>query len=167
MKYCLDSNVFIESFKNYYAFDIAPTFWSALLQWGYEEIIGGPSRVYDDLLGAHDDLHNWAKSEAKAFFQDPDEKTQEYFGQIANLVSLQFMVPQVNAFLDCSDPWVIAYAKANNLTVVTMESFRQEVNQPDGKYRMKKIPIPNICRKMNVNSIDTYQFLRELKFTFR
>ena len=31
MKYLLDANVFIESYKSYYSFDIAPKFWATIV----------------------------------------------------------------------------------------------------------------------------------------
>lgn len=167
MSYCLDSNVFIQSFKDYYAFDIAPPFWGALIQWGNDGVINCPSNVFKDLLGFDDDLRDWAKAEVKHIFHEPDDVVSQCFSQIADLAVVQFKSQQVEAFLDCSDPWVIAYAKANRLTVVTMEIFREEHINSDGKLGMRKIPIPNMCKKMDVKYINTYTFLRELNFSFR
>lgn len=168
MKYCLDANIFIEAHKRYYPFDIAPPFWEALVNWGAEQILCGVSTVYDDLVKVDDDLCRWAKTEGASLFVVPDGNTYHYVGVIGNLVTNQYKTHQAEAFMDCSDPWVIAYAKANSLVVVTMEVLRQEQpDRADGKIAGKKIQIPNICQKVGVDYIDTFRLLRDLKFTFR
>ena len=169
MKYCLDANVFIEAHRRYYSFDIAPPFWESLVQWGTEQILCGTSLVYEDLVKNNDDeLCRWAKTDGSSLFISPDVDTYRYIGEIGDLVTRQYKTHQAEAFMDCSDPWVIAYAKSNNLVVVTMEVLRQE--QPDridGKIAGKKIQIPNICQKVGVEYIDTFRLLRELNFSFR
>jgi hypothetical protein len=168
VKYCLDANVFIEAHRRYYSFDIAPPFWEALANWGAEQMICGISLVHDDLVKNDDELSRWAKTDGASIFLDPDTDTYRYIGEIGDLVTNQYKTHQVNAFMDCSDPWVIAYAKAHHLVVVTMEVLRQE--QPDridGKIAGKKIQIPNVCQKVGVEFMDTFRLLRDLKFTFR
>lgn len=49
-----------------------------------------------------------------------------------------------------------------------MEVLRQEQpDRSDGKISGKKIQIPNICKKVGVDYMDTFHLLRELKFSFR
>lgn len=167
MKYCLDANVFIESHRRYYAFDIAPPFWDALAGWGVEQILCGTRAVYEDLVKDDDELSHWVKSDGKALFLDPDPATYQCFGEIGDLVASDYEPQLVSAFLGCSDPWVIACAKANGLIVVTMETLRQEVPKKGGKIGGRKIQIPNVCQKVGVSFIDTFVLLRDLKFSFR
>ena len=67
--------------------------------------------------------------------------------------------PQYNAeakaeYASVADGWLIAYAKANNLVVVT-----QEVHRPNIKW---KVPIPNVCLQFNVEYMNTLDMLRDL-----
>jgi len=168
MIYCLDANIFIESHRRYYSFDIAPPFWSALAYWGDQQIACATNSVFEDLAKNDDELTEWAKSDGLPLFVDPDETTFNCFREIADLVEATYEPQQAEIFLDCSDPLVIAFAKANNLVVVTMETLRQEVpNRVNGKVGGKKIQIPNVCQRVGVKFIDTFQMLRELKFSFR
>jgi Domain of unknown function (DUF4411) len=168
VKYCLDSNIFIESQKNYYSFEIAPTFWNALVTWGEEQIICSTTAVYEDLIAFSDKLSQWARADGKVLFVDHDPQTYKFYSEIADLVTKNYEPHQAESFLDCSDPWVIAYAKANGLVVVTLEVLRQEtVNKTTGKIGMKKIQIPNICKMMGVTYINTFLLLQDLKFSFR
>lgn len=168
MKYCLDANVFIEAHRRYYSFDIALPFWEALVNWGAQQILCGLLPVYDDLLkGDDDELLHWAKSQGRELFVDPDNDTYQCFAEIGDLVTRQYKPHLAEKFLDCSDPWVIAHAKAHNLVVVTLEVPRQEQPDKDGKIGGKGIKIPNICQKVGVEYINTFSMLRELRFSFR
>ncbi len=63
---------------------------------------------------------------------------------------------------------MIAHAAAHNLTVVTMESLRQETpDRNTGKIGGRKIQIPNACQQVGVPVINTFDLLRRLNFRFR
>ena len=53
-----------------------------------------------------------------------------------------------------ADGWVLAYAKVNNLIVVTHEEYA-----PDAK---RKVPMPNVCLEFDIEYVDTFAMLREL-----
>lgn len=55
---------------------------------------------------------------------------------------------------DLADPWLVAYAKANNCTIVTYEK-----SEPNRKSRIK---IPEVCNQFGVRYINTVGLLREL-----
>lgn len=58
--YVLDSNIFIEAKQRYYAFDVCPGFWDALVwQHGQGKIVS-IDRVKTELTGFDDDLKVWA-----------------------------------------------------------------------------------------------------------
>jgi len=63
VKYCLDTNIFIEAHRRYYAFDIAPPFWNALADWGAQRVICATKAVYEDLANNNDELSGWVKAE--------------------------------------------------------------------------------------------------------
>ena len=70
----------------------------------------------------------------------------------------QFSPVAKTEFADVADGWVIAYAKANGLIVVTHEEYA-----PDAK---KRVPIPNVCLEFDVGYVNTFDMLRELGIQF-
>lgn len=168
MEYCLDANVFVQAHRLYYAFDIAPSFWEALTQWGREQNICSPQAVYDELVGNNDPLARWCKNDGLVLFVKPGQQTYSCFQAIADKTVARYQPHLTQHFLEGADPWVIAHAAAHSLTVVTMESLRQENPDPNtGKIGGKKIQIPNVCQLMGVSVINTFDLLRELGFSFR
>ena len=61
-------------------------------------------------------------------------------------------------FADDVDAWVIAYAKANNATVVT-----HEVSAPKSREDVK---IPDVCNHFNVECTHTFDMLQKLGIVF-
>jgi len=114
LRYCLDSNVYIEAHRRYYAFDIAPGFWDGLVRLAEQQIICSPILVYNEIAVSHDVLAKWAKLNKDLLFVEIDDPTQEVFKQIVDQIVLSYEPHQVQNFLSGADPWVIAYAKCIN-----------------------------------------------------
>ena len=155
-RYWLDSNVFIEGFKGPYAFDIAPRFWDLI-----DEMIDGgrlscPVRVYDELQDVQDDLARWVQERRQSgLFVEPGPVVQEEFRAIAAYVMQRYPDNQARRrFLDRADPWVIAHARATGSSVVTLEPTVSRTSQ--------QVKIPNVCDRLNVRWVNTYNMLREL-----
>lgn len=72
----------------------------------------------------------------------------------------QFIQRAKDVFMDdkTADAWVLAFALAKGVKVVTHEVFSAEVQ--------KRIPIPNVCLAFSMDCCDTFALLKELKFTF-
>lgn len=62
-KFVLDANVFIQSHRDHYAFDIVPGFWKALLDQHDGGTLVSIDRVKDEVLsgGKDDALEDWVK----------------------------------------------------------------------------------------------------------
>jgi len=61
-------------------------------------------------------------------------------------------------FATVADGWVVAFARVNGLIVVTHEDYA-----PDAK---KKVPIPNVCLEFDVEYVNTFEMLEDLKVKF-
>jgi len=61
-------------------------------------------------------------------------------------------------FASVADGWLVAYAKVNRHTVVTHEEYR-----PESK---RRIPIPNVCQEFDVEYVNLFDMLRDLKAKF-
>jgi hypothetical protein len=70
----------------------------------------------------------------------------------------QFTEAAKAEFADKADAWLIAYAKAKNLVLVTHEVL--------DRFIQKKIPMPNVCEAFDVTYVDTFAMLRELEAQF-
>ena len=144
--------------RNYYAFDIAPTFWERLAQLASDGGILSIDRVLNALNRGNDELKEWAnKAFINSFASTDEPNVIQSFGQMMQWVEGQdFTVAAKAEFADAknADGWLVAYAKANGLVVVTNETLEKE--------RINKVKIPNVFQAFNVPYIHTFQMLRAL-----
>jgi len=160
--FLLDANVFIEAKRRYYAFDLCPGFWNCLVWHHGADRVQSIDRVKQELERGGDDLSDWvATAMPKPCFASTDnEAVTGIFGQMVTWVQGQpQFLPEARAdFLSGNDGWLIAYAKAANLVLVTHEIFA-----PDAR---RKVPIPNVCEAFGVRYVDTFSMLKELSVAF-
>ena len=161
--YLLDANVFIEAKRRYYAFDICPGFWDSLVLHHSSGRIGSIDRVQKvELEKGKDDLTVWAASEVPdAFFAATDEEdVLRWYAEIVAWVQsqAQFFPEAKTEFAGSVDGWLIAYAKAKTLTLVTHEVLALEAR--------KNVPIPNVCEAFDIRYADTFDMLRALETRF-
>jgi len=160
--FLLDANVFIEAKRRYYAFDLCPGFWEALIWQHRENRIKSIDRVKRELERGGNDLGAWVSTSMpeSCFASTDDADVAGHFGQMAIWVQGQAQFnPEAKAeFAAAADGWLIAYAKTYDLVLVTHETFAPEVR--------RKVPIPNVCKAFGVDYTDTFQMLRELGVVF-
>ena len=152
--YVLDSNVFIEAKNRYYAADIAPGFWTWLGLVHQQSIACSIEAVRSELLVGDDELAEWADTHA-SFFKPIDIQTTSYFRELSTWAQSQNYKPvAINQFTNNhADYLLIAYAMAHGHTVATMEK-----SQPGAR---RRILIPDVCKAMKVNTVDTFGMLRK------
>lgn len=161
-KYVLDANVFIEAHRRYYSFDIAPSYWDQLLKLAQNDQICSIDKVLNELSISNDELSKWANNTFHPFFlttQTP-EILQSYQtivrwaqqqSQYKQSAKIEFMQS------DNADTWLLAFAKANNFSIVTQEVYNGAIR--------KKIPIPNVCEAFQLDYLNTFDLLKEFKVT--
>lgn len=165
MEYCLDTSVYVQAHRLYYAFDLAPGFWQSLISHASDELLLSPIAVFIEIAKNNDELAKWAKDNKGLLFAEPDVKVVESFRQVADFIDSRYESEQwTRLFLDGADTWVIAHAKAHNLIVVTMEGGKgsEEIN-PKTKRFIGKVKIPNVCGHFGVKCISTFELARVLK----
>lgn len=161
--FLLDANVFIEAKRRYYAFDICPGFWSCLL-WHHDGScrILSIDKVKKELERGGDDLTQWVASTAPStcFSSTNDSSVIGQYGQIMAWVQDQdqFNPEAKSQFAAGADGWLIAYAKANGMILVTHEVLAPEVRN--------RVPMPNVCEAFGVEYVTTFEMLRELEASF-
>ena len=159
--YVLDTNVFIEAARRYYAFDIAPPFWESLVQHAAKGRIYSIDRVKQELERGKDELTTWATSQFNDAFASTDEEDViESYSEVMSWVQAQdqFLDAAKADFAAVADGWLVAYAKAKGYIIVT-----HELPATDAR---SKVPIPNVCEALGVSYVDTFAMLRELGVRF-
>lgn len=161
--YLLDTNIFLDAMKRYYAFDLCPGFWTSLVDQHALGHVFSIDRVRDELDEVDDGLKQWITTVMPAahFAASGDDGTIDWFTKMMTWVQAQTQFfPQAKAeFAGVADGWLIAYAKAHGMIVVT-----HEVHAPDAR---KKIPMPNVCHAFGVPYVNTFDMLRTLKVQFK
>jgi len=161
MEYVLDSNVFMEAARRYYAFDLAPKFWESLVHHAVNGQIQSIDRIKQEIERGNDELAIWATSQfSDAFASTDEEDVIESYSEVMSWVQAQdqFSDAAKADFAAGADGWLVAYAKSKGLIVVT-----HEVLDPSIK---RKIPIPNVCEAFGVSYVDTFEMLRQLGVRF-
>jgi hypothetical protein len=162
-RFLFDANAFIEAKRRYYAFDICPGYWDAVLAWHAQHRLMSIDHVGVELQKGNDDLKAWAAAAPASLFVDSGVvNTITVFGQLQTWAAAQpQFLPQAKAeFASKADAWLIAHAKADGLVLVTHEEFAADAR--------RKVPMPNACRAFQVEHVTTFDALRELgvKFTW-
>lgn len=163
LKYILDTNVFIEASRRYYSFEFAKPFWTSLCDYGNKGVICSIDKVHDEIKNGDDALKEWAVNDFHSCFQSTQQP--DVLSAYANIVQWaqgqsQFLQRAKDVFMEDknADTWVLAFALAKSVKVVTHEVFSPEAQ--------KRIPIPNVCQAFSIDCCDTFVLLKELKFRF-
>jgi hypothetical protein len=162
MQYCIDSSVYIQAHRTYYAFDLAPRFWNALEDMAVNNLIISPIAVYIEIQKGNDELADWTKPLREQLFIEPDKSVNTELSKIADYVYVNYADQHwISDFLGGADPWVIAQASAHHLIVVSMETQKnaEEREKLSNKIR-GKIKMPNICFQFGINCMTTFELLR-------
>ena len=155
-----DTNVLVAAHRNYYAPDLCPGFWDCL-----SHHFGGGrlliiDRVYDEIVSPVE-LVEWVEQATNYSF--PTSATQSVADAYRRLIDWVYGNPQFTdaarvEFAGSADGWLAAYAMANGAVVVT-----NEVSAPEAR---RKVPLPNLCRRFDIQCINTFEMLRELGAQF-
>lgn len=161
-RYVLDANVFIQAHRRHYAFDICPGFWDLLVKQHSARTVCSIDKIREEIAAGQDgdELKKWVKNKQSldGFFKGTEDR--EVLAAFRKMMSwvqnhLGFTSVAKAEFADSADSWLVAYAAANGLAVVTHEEFDDQVR--------KRVPIPNLCAQFGVDYLDTFQMLRELE----
>lgn len=158
--FLLDTNVFIQAHRRYYALDLCPGFWECLNHYCQEPRLLSIDRVRAE-IDEGDGLDGWVKrAPNERFVSTAEQAIASMFGEMMAWVqgNEQFLSAARAEFARVADGWLIAYAKVHGLSVVTHEVFDPNIK--------RKVPIPNVCREFNVPVVDTFLMLRSLEVRF-
>ena len=157
----LDANVYISAHRNYYGLHLCPGFWSCLIHFCHEGRILSIDRVRDELVDHEDPLSQWVKNAPIELFTSSleDAVTVSYREVMAWVyANTQFSLQAKNEFSRGADGWLVAYARAHDAILVTLERYAAEAK--------RRVPLPNVCEQFGVLRMDTFEMLSELGVRF-
>lgn len=146
--YCIDSCSFIDAGERYYPEDIFPAFWSCLENLVDEGRLRAPVTLLEELSRKDEEWRKWVYNRESKLIVPPDDRLFEMVKKVVAQYQLQ-NPPQFNPDKLTGDPFFIALAKCNDMTLITTEQSRP------GGFR-----IPAICRPLGVKTITLLDMIR-------
>lgn len=157
--YVLDTSLFVQAQRQYYARDIAPGFWTNLIALHAAGVLTSIDQVLDEINSFHDftdPLGDWANTicPPAMFESTADPQIVSKYGDLVDWINLnpQYLPAALAEFSRGADGWVVAYAIHHGCSVVSMEVSAQ--------HSTKSAKIPDICKAFGVTHIDTYEMMR-------
>lgn len=158
-RYVLDSDSFIRSKREHYAFDFCPGYWDALLQGFQQKRLASILPIRKELLRGKDALADWVKDKvSKSFFESvEDADVQAAYADVIQWVedSEQYSTAAKQKFARDADPWLVAFASTKKRVLVTYE-----VSSPKS---ISKVKLPDVARHFKVKCVPPYVMLRQLR----
>ncbi|GIW53031.1 MAG: twitching motility protein PilT [Gemmatimonadales bacterium] len=157
--YVLDSDVLMTAARSYYAFDLVPAFWDAIVREARNGRLLSIDRVKHEIDEGKDKLKDWANNDFHTWFDSTSSPAiRDAYKRVMQWGwnQPQFTPAAKQEFADekNADPWVVAYAMAKGCFVVTNERFDANIR--------RRIKIPNVCQAFNVQYVDLFEMLRRL-----
>jgi len=154
-KFLLDTNCFIESAQRWHPFSVFPGFWDGLLAQNRAGSLFTIKNVLDEVHD--DDVINWLK-QIPTFILPLEQKVVDEYKSLVNWVNNQkeFDATEKNEFYTKADGWLVAYASAYQMSVVS-----QEERAKSGSHQIK---IPNLCDEKGVEFINFPKLIRRMDF---
>lgn len=156
-KYVLDTNVFIQAHRQWYRLSFAPGFWSFILDQHKHGVVVSIDRVRKEIKKG-DKLYDWVDKTAprSLFASSKQVAVGNKYKEIINSVMAN---PKYDGsakalFATDTDCWVMAYAYAYDMTIVSHEVS----SQAKGRVKM-----PDICKQFGIKYQDTFYMLEELR----
>jgi len=159
MIYLLDTNVLVDSNRDFYPVDGVKEFWEWLLSKANENIIKIPDEIYTEIKNGNDALANWVKirdvEKVLKFEGSFDAKLLQNvldngYGENLNDVELQTIQ---------NDAILISYAlkDKNNFTIVSTEASKPKRERANRH-------VPDVCDSLGIKHCTGFSLFRTLGF---
>ena len=164
-KFLIDSNCLITPKNQYYAFDLTQTFWDEL----GENIKAGNililDKVFNEIIKGGDELSNWLKEYVGYKINLGDLRIIQKYADIISYIhsSNLYKANAENEWkqVDIADGFLIATACVYNYNIITYERLSPNLNPGSASKRPK---IPDVAKVFNVDCVNLFDAMRELKF---
>lgn len=161
MLYLLDANVIITAKDSYYSIDQVPEFWAWLVHQGERGVIKMPRETFEEVNAGgnkEDNFYKWRKDRATSaallLREEADTDMVRRVleeGYASDLTDAEIL--GIGA-----DPFLVSYAVGNaERIVVTVEASAPSKQRGNRR-------LPDVCKQLDVHSINTFQMTRALGF---
>ena len=163
-KYLIDSNSFITPYRQYYSFDLVPTYWDELSGRMNTGRIVLLDIVKNEIDKGQDNLSDWIGRQTGFVICNHVEPAiismyQEVLRYVQNCGLYKEQALQTWASAYIADPWLIAAAAVNNYTIITAEVPSSGLSP---KNPNKNAKIPDVARAFGVKTNNLYYMMRKL-----
>ena len=152
--YIMDSSSLIE-LNRHNPIDIFPSVWKNMESLISKCLLVAPIEVLNEITERDDQLAKWAK-EQTSFFRAPTRRQIEILKDV--LKAYPSMVREDRKY--DADPWVIALAKEMIADPQQTLTSIKRIVVTEEKLREKRVRIPYVCQKFNIDSIDIIEMFR-------
>ena len=152
MIYIFDSSTLIDLFRYYYT-QRFPSLWERFNDLVKEQRIISVREVYNEIKDRGDNLSDWAKSH-KELFKEATSEELNFIAEIFKIPHFQMLIKQKARYQGrpVADPFVIALALINHLSVVTAENLSGSAERPK---------IPDVCEALDIRWLNMIDLFRE------
>lgn len=161
-KYLLDSNIYINFYDRYYKQNIFPSFWTTIVPILNHNVIIPKIVINENFQDSW--FSTWISTNYSAPILNHKDYTVEWVGVLkhvathscykdAALESAKGWAQEIIA-----DPWIIAIALRDDLTIVTNE--KRNPNLTSGN-PSKSAKIPDVCDDLGIRCITMNEFFAE------
>lgn len=166
--FLIDTSSLITPYRQYYAFDLVPSFWEKLKECFKSGRIVILDKVWNELEkgGDGDSLSSWLKSN-NSLIRICTYKTEaviRYYADVLQYIQTSNLYYESAiatwAAEESADPWLIAAARANGYVVVTEEQGNKGLGP---KQKGKNPKIPDVAKALGVDTIPLFEMMRTLR----
>lgn len=157
-QFLIDTNALIDAYDRYYPQGVFDSVWKWMSE---NKDILITSRVYKELMQAENGLSDWVKDNLKVRKIDEEVAVLEYaevqeFLNTGNRWTGGGLAEWVETDAK-ADPWLVAYAKNVNATIVTHEKL---VGPDAGSNSTKEPKIPFVAKELGVSTISLWELFK-------
>jgi hypothetical protein len=145
--YCIDTSCLIAAWEERYPIDNFPNFWNLLDRAIQAGTIVTPQAVHDETAKKSKDLYAWL-ADRDEILLELDEATQR---EVRAILARHPRLVAEKKQRFAADPFIIATAKLQALTIVTEERPSGNLNRPN---------IPDVCGDYGLAYINLLQLIR-------
>ena len=156
--YCFDTSALVDFNQRSMPLKVVPDVWAYLSSLTEKGLVLSPMEVYREILKKDDEVSRWIKPRKKGVFREPSTEEQ-YFLTNNILVDFPNCLRGYESTDLLADPWIVAFAKINSLTVITYET-------PNGGGSLSKVKIPDMCKQYDIPYMNTLDLIKKTGLIF-
>lgn len=160
MLHLLDANVLIDANRDYYPMERIPEFWAWLAHLAGTGRIAMPREILEEVKNGRDEVAKWLKhgQPGEALLLDEHADPSLVARVVAQGYASDLNEDEIQKL--GRDPFLIAAALKDTAgrRVVTTESRKPTARRANRR-------IPDVCDRLGVVSLDTFQLVRDLDFS--